>query len=408
MQVLDSVPDLDMLAYLPQLLDGLMNMLSDPNREIRVAAEGSMTVGREPEREGWGGMRQGGEGRAILRIDSFELFKSRCWATLPLPVCRVCNSPSRFLWGSTQYPLPTLPHPIFPHLFPHSGVSDGDPHHAHHRLQRPLAHPRGQELQPGVGGGGGGGGGGVGGQRADVQGGMVRIVNQPFPSLASLYICSPSPEPPPSPLPQDEHTRLTALRWLKNFVEMGPSQLVEQYPAILGAVLTNISTSSRDVQQVRGRGGRKRVIGTKCSPRSLPPPSPVLSPSPPPAQPAPLFLLLSLLPPSLPPAGVSRHQCRPAQPAPLRLGLCGHNRHSGHDWARAAQRAGAHSAGGAALGQLLAGEGAGTGEGGVRWVSFLLGRVQAQVRGGEGKWVKFLLKRPEGVEFTFCLKFSPW
>ena len=53
MQVLDSVPDLDMLAYLPQLLDGLMNMLSDPNREIRVAAEGSMTVGREPERWRW-------------------------------------------------------------------------------------------------------------------------------------------------------------------------------------------------------------------------------------------------------------------------------------------------------------------------------------------------------------------
>lgn len=40
--VLDSVPDLDMLAYLPQLLDGLMNLLSDPNREIRVAAHKCM------------------------------------------------------------------------------------------------------------------------------------------------------------------------------------------------------------------------------------------------------------------------------------------------------------------------------------------------------------------------------
>ena len=36
--VLDSVPDLDLLAHLPQLLDGLLNLLSDPNREIRVAA----------------------------------------------------------------------------------------------------------------------------------------------------------------------------------------------------------------------------------------------------------------------------------------------------------------------------------------------------------------------------------
>jgi hypothetical protein len=41
-QVLDSVPDLDLLVYLPQLLDGLMAMLSDPNREIRVAAHKAM------------------------------------------------------------------------------------------------------------------------------------------------------------------------------------------------------------------------------------------------------------------------------------------------------------------------------------------------------------------------------
>jgi vacuole morphology and inheritance protein 14 len=36
--VLDSVPDLDLLAHLPALLDGLLNLLSDPNREIRLAA----------------------------------------------------------------------------------------------------------------------------------------------------------------------------------------------------------------------------------------------------------------------------------------------------------------------------------------------------------------------------------
>ena len=36
--VLWSVPDLEMVAYLPELVDGLMGMLSDPNREIRAAA----------------------------------------------------------------------------------------------------------------------------------------------------------------------------------------------------------------------------------------------------------------------------------------------------------------------------------------------------------------------------------
>ena len=44
--VLDSVPDLDILAYLPELLDGLMNMLSDQNREIRVAAHKAMMASR--------------------------------------------------------------------------------------------------------------------------------------------------------------------------------------------------------------------------------------------------------------------------------------------------------------------------------------------------------------------------
>ena len=33
--VLDSVPGICMLEYLPEFLDGLLNMLSDPNREIR-------------------------------------------------------------------------------------------------------------------------------------------------------------------------------------------------------------------------------------------------------------------------------------------------------------------------------------------------------------------------------------
>lgn len=35
--VLDSVPDSDLLRYLPDLLDGLFAMLSDPNRELKQA-----------------------------------------------------------------------------------------------------------------------------------------------------------------------------------------------------------------------------------------------------------------------------------------------------------------------------------------------------------------------------------
>lgn len=40
--MLDSVPDIDMLDWLPEFLDGLFNMLSDGNREIRQAADSAL------------------------------------------------------------------------------------------------------------------------------------------------------------------------------------------------------------------------------------------------------------------------------------------------------------------------------------------------------------------------------
>jgi hypothetical protein len=34
--VLDSVPDINLLGYLPKFLDGLFNMLKDTNKDIRA------------------------------------------------------------------------------------------------------------------------------------------------------------------------------------------------------------------------------------------------------------------------------------------------------------------------------------------------------------------------------------
>ena len=38
-QHLDSVPDIEMLDFLPEFLEGLFNMLPDENREIRTCAD---------------------------------------------------------------------------------------------------------------------------------------------------------------------------------------------------------------------------------------------------------------------------------------------------------------------------------------------------------------------------------
>ena len=40
--VLDSVPEISMIDWLPDFLDGLFNMLSDSNREIRQAADSAL------------------------------------------------------------------------------------------------------------------------------------------------------------------------------------------------------------------------------------------------------------------------------------------------------------------------------------------------------------------------------
>jgi vacuole morphology and inheritance protein 14 len=41
--LLDSIPDISMLDYLPEFLEGLFNMLSDSNREIRQAADSALS-----------------------------------------------------------------------------------------------------------------------------------------------------------------------------------------------------------------------------------------------------------------------------------------------------------------------------------------------------------------------------
>jgi vacuole morphology and inheritance protein 14 len=41
--VLDSVPDIDMLGFLPDFLDGLFNMLSDSSHEIRQQADAALS-----------------------------------------------------------------------------------------------------------------------------------------------------------------------------------------------------------------------------------------------------------------------------------------------------------------------------------------------------------------------------
>lgn len=40
--LLDSIPDLELVSYLPEFLDGLFKFLSDPNRDVHIATQGAL------------------------------------------------------------------------------------------------------------------------------------------------------------------------------------------------------------------------------------------------------------------------------------------------------------------------------------------------------------------------------
>lgn len=50
---------------------------------------------------------------------------------------------------------------------------------------------------------------------------------------------------------KDDLTRLTALTWLRVFVELYRGMLLLQYPSLLGVALANICHANTDIQQVR-------------------------------------------------------------------------------------------------------------------------------------------------------------
>lgn len=59
---------------------------------------------------------------------------------------------------------------------------------------------------------------------------------------------------------QDEFTRLTAIKWLREFIALAAAPLAPQYAAMLGVILPNISHSSRDILQVMS-GERLLAVG---------------------------------------------------------------------------------------------------------------------------------------------------
>lgn len=63
---------------------------------------------------------------------------------------------------------------------------------------------------------------------------------------------------------QEVSTRLTALRWLSEFVKGAKEQLLPQYAAVLRAVLPNISHPNYEIAQVGRPGACLMSIACAC------------------------------------------------------------------------------------------------------------------------------------------------
>jgi hypothetical protein len=225
--VLDSVPDLEMLHRLPDLLEGLLNMLSDQNREIRQAAGKALQVGG-------GGLAKYAQAKA-------------CAGPWKPPFAAIGG---RAVGGGGRFMLERV-----------AALACGS--QAAQRPERATAQFAADRARRRAGGRAGRG------RTEDTQ---CRCL------LARCALCSVLPHRTPARVQEflieiqttqgcdfgalaktlvkaarstDEGTLLTAIRWLKEFVAVGREQLAGQYAEIIGAVLPCISHASSEISQVR-------------------------------------------------------------------------------------------------------------------------------------------------------------
>ncbi|GKV13209.1 hypothetical protein SLEP1_g24255 [Rubroshorea leprosula] len=184
--VLDSVPDIDMLGFLPDFLDGLFSMLSDASHEIRQQADSALSEFLQEIKNS--------PVRLLLALNSSQCFY--CY----------------FL-------------KVFGHPLSFSDISCDD--HLIPFLRNWLIY---RKFHPPCG---------SGCQFVEV---MLLLKSVDYGRMAEILVQRAA-----SP---DEFTRLTAITWINEFVKLGGDQLVRYYADILGAILPCISDKEEKIRVV--------------------------------------------------------------------------------------------------------------------------------------------------------------
>ncbi|KAL4808273.1 vacuolar protein 14 C-terminal Fig4p binding-domain-containing protein [Aspergillus unguis] len=192
--LLDTIPDLELVSYLPEFLAGLIKFLGDPNKDVNVATQGLLD-------------RFLGEIKRIARLKK-GLAESR----------KGQGSDNRRSTISDSTSLATDPALAIDAESNDNAIEDSE---AEYAIEEDGLHTDGDWI-PGQ----------------DVQIDYPKILDILVGFVDTSY---------------DEEMQLTALRWIDSFFEISPEDILPFVPRLLDRVLPALSSSSAAVKETAGR-----------------------------------------------------------------------------------------------------------------------------------------------------------
>ncbi|KAI0677307.1 ARM repeat-containing protein [Trametes maxima] len=218
--VLDSVPELELITYLPEFLDGLLKYLSDPTDDVRVATEGLLAD-------------------FLREIRDVTVVQRRQEEQVRVKRETTVTESSRRVDGE-KLPEITMDHPERGAFIPeHDDVFDNDLENHDERHDEPDIRDIGAWV-PGQG---------------------VRI---DYAAIVEILLQQLDDQ-------HDEIQQSTALRWLSDFLNIAQEVMIPFTPRLILAILPNLAHDVPMIQNaaIRTNQALMNVI------QSLPPPDPL-------------------------------------------------------------------------------------------------------------------------------------
>ncbi|TFK94207.1 ARM repeat-containing protein [Polyporus arcularius HHB13444] len=203
--VLDSVPELELITYLPEFLDGLLKYLSDPTDDVRVATESLLADFLREIRE-----------VTLVQKRAEEQFKAKREAT-------VTEQPRRTDAEKDKLPDITMDHDAerAPFLTENDDVFDND-------LETPDEKQEEEEVRD---------------TGAWIPGQGVRI---DYAAIVEILLLQLDDQ-------HDEIQQSTALRWLAEFLHINQDVMIPFTPRLILAILPNLA---HDVPMIQSAASR--------------------------------------------------------------------------------------------------------------------------------------------------------